>query len=189
MSKVHKNHGKKLLSILNEQITSLLSYEEHTPQIEIDIVKDNMRKLYEFIDSINSSVALTNNISHKNVEDIDKEINDLLDNAQTQFQKEDEQIEHQIKEQEIALEEQNIDDFIEPEIPNEEEIIKVHQEIDTAIITNKITEEIAKEIIEEANQIVEEIALEEHTTIEKVEKPEIEKIIIEATSFAEDFGG
>ncbi len=177
MSTVHKNHGKKLLSILNEQITSLLSYEDYTPQIEIDIVKDNMRKLYECIDSINSSVAVTNNISHKNVEDIDKEINDLLDNAQAQFQKEDEQIEQQIKEQEVALEEQSIEDSIEPEIPNEEEIIKVHEEIDTAIITNELTEEISNEIIEETAPVVEA----------KVEEAPVEKAKdkVETTPFAE----
>ncbi len=181
MNKVHKNHGKKLLSILNEQITSLLSYEEHTPQIEIDIVKDNMRKLYEFIDSINNSVAVSSNMSHKNVEDIDKEINDLLDNAQAQFQKEDEQIEQQIKEQEVVLEEQNIEDFIEPEIPNEEEIIKVHEEIDVvaeteAEVETEVEDEIEDEVeVETEIEVEDEIEVETEAVVEvEVEEPKVE---------------
>ncbi len=128
MSNTLKEQSKQLLDTLVAQINSLLEHNHKAPQIEIDIAKDNMRKLYELIDAL-SGKNIAPIVSQQKVEDIDKEINDLLAFAESQFSSDNEEIEEQIKEQEIVLEEQNEEDKIEPEIPNEEEVIKVHEEI------------------------------------------------------------
>ena len=175
MSTEHKNHGKHLLSLLNEQITSLLSYEDYTPKIEIDIVKNNMRKLYELIDSINDTVAVTNSITHSKVDDIDKEINDLLDNAQAQFTYEYEQ----------ELDVKNINNKIDLDTPNEiiEDTTQFIEEIIESIISAENISEIPVDTKEEVKQtkapiINKEIAIENPNQIKR-ETPPTQQIVLE----------
>jgi len=129
MSPIQKEHSIELVSIIKDQVTEVLAYKQNTPQIEIDILKENIRKLYEIINSVNK-VKIQDTVSTKQVESIDNEINELLDEATNQFK---EQLKEEpdaslILEQEEVLEEQNIEDKIEPEIPDEETIAKVHEE-------------------------------------------------------------
>jgi len=127
MSSKQIDHSTQLLAKLSSQIDNLLSYDDKAPQIEIDIIKENIRTLYDIIDNFNNATSAV--VTNQNIEDIDKEINDLLDIAEAEFNNEEEKIEEQIAEQEIVLEEQYIDDKQEPEIPKEEDINKIHNEL------------------------------------------------------------
>ena len=136
MNIAKKDHIKNQLLKLNQQIEKLLLINDNAHQIEIDIIKENLRSLYDSIDTFNDNIEVNPVVNADNIDKIDDEINELIDFANSQF--EDQEIEKQIKEQEIVLEEQNEDDKREPEIPEEKEIIEVHQKIDQKLeATNK----------------------------------------------------
>jgi len=134
MNIAKKDHIKNLLLKLNQQIEKLLLINEEAHQIEIDIIKENIRSLYESIDTFNQHTEPKPVITANAVDKIDDEINELIDFANSQF--EENEIEKQIKEQEIVLEEQNEDDKREPEIPEEKEIIEVHKDIEEKLEIN-----------------------------------------------------
>ncbi|RLD46666.1 MAG: hypothetical protein DRI86_02535 [Bacteroidetes bacterium] len=125
MSTINKVESLELASVIKKQVEILASYEQNIPQIEIDIVKENIRKLYDSIASFHIIEKSTPvNIQ---VESIDDEINDLLDEASQMFEQEKEK---QIIEQETVLEEQALEEKIEPEIPDEKTMAEVHEEIE-----------------------------------------------------------
>ena len=130
MSQIKKEYSLELISIIKEQTETLLAYEHKVPQIEIDIVKDNLKKLYEIVDGMNKTSAIQENYPLQE-QLIDDEINNLIDEAESQFIKEDGLPSENdlLIEQEKAFEEQNTIDLIEPEIPDEETITKVHEDI------------------------------------------------------------
>ena len=135
---IRKLSVQQLLQNIQQQVETLLSYDTNVPKIEVDIVKENLRKLYELIDSINSSQIDQPAVSQFVVDDIDKQITDLLDTANSQFEDNSKEIASQIEEQEIVLDEQNEDEIQKPEIPNEEQIAAVHSDIDSKqVIANK----------------------------------------------------
>ncbi len=167
MSNTIKNQGKTVLAKLNRQLEALLDSNNSNSQIEIDLVKDNLRVLYDLIDVLNDKLDHKSIVTSKEVDIIDDEINNLLDIANTEFEKENEDIDIQIKEQEIALEEQNDNNDREPEIPKETEIIKVHDDINKEL--NKI------ENIEPIEPTIEE------TPIDRIEEKEMKGDISEKT--------
>lgn len=59
MSAIVRNEIKELVDIIHEQTNTILSYTDRIPQIEIDIVRENLRKLYELmrqVDKVNSNI-------------------------------------------------------------------------------------------------------------------------------------
>jgi len=141
MSSNKKDHSARLLSKLNNQLEKLFSHTDNAPKIEIDIIKENLRHLYDLIDSYNTTTMDAPIVTNQHIEDIDNEINNLLDIADSEFAIEDQKIEKQIAEQEIVLEEQYKDDKHEPEIPQEKEITKLHDEL-----TERVESEASKEV-------------------------------------------
>jgi len=123
-----KEHSLELASVIKDQIEQITSYEQQAPQIEIDIVKENIRQLYETVSSFR--IVSKPTVDAVQVEAIDEEINNLLNEAEQMFV---EETEKQIKEQETVLEEQAEEDKIEPEIPDEETITKVHEEVENEV--------------------------------------------------------
>jgi len=124
MSTINKEQSLELASIIKKQVEILASYEQNIPQIEIDIAKENIRSLYDII----SSFHIVEKPSQYNVqvEAIDDEISNLLDEASQMFEQEKEK---QIIEQETVLEEQALEEKIEPDIPDEKTMAEVHEEI------------------------------------------------------------
>lgn len=132
-----KEQSVKLAVVIKSQVEKLTAYENEMPQIEIDILKEKIRQLYDNVSAF--SIVSEPEVEKVNPELIDDEINGLLDEASRMFEQEQEKL---IVEQETVLEEQAIEDKIEPEIPDEETITKVHEE---AVAEAKVEEE---EVIE-----------------------------------------
>jgi len=123
-----KEHSLELAAVIKDQIEQITSYEQQAPQIEIDIIKENIRKLYETVSSFR--VVTKPVVDAVQVEAIDDEINNLLNEAEQMFV---EETEKQILEQETVLEEQAEEDKIEPDIPDVETINKVHKEVEAEV--------------------------------------------------------
>jgi len=157
MSTIIKDQSLELASVIKKQIEILSSYEQNIPQIEIDIVKENIRKLYDTI----TSFHIVEKTAQYNVqvEAIDDEINNLLDEASQMFEQEKEK---QIIEQETVLEEQALEEKIEPDIPDEKTIAKVHKEVEGESIKAKVEveEESVKEMIEAKEKVEADIEIE-----------------------------
>ena len=131
MSTINKEQSLELASTIKKQVEILASYEQNIPQIEIDIVKENIRRLYDTITSFQIVEKPTQ--FNVQVEAIDDEISNLLDEASQMFEQEKEK---QIIEQETVLEEQALEEKIEPEIPDEKTIAEVHEEIKEKVETD-----------------------------------------------------
>ena len=87
MNGIIKDELKEIAEIILEQTHKLLDYENGAPQIEVDIVKDNIRKLYDNIDVL-LDVNMKNSSSAKNTIEvsIDEQVDDLLNIAEAEFQ-------------------------------------------------------------------------------------------------------
>ena len=109
MSEFIREEIKKIAKLIFEQTQKILTYEKGVPQIEIDIIKENIRRLYEHMDSL----AVTNMHSNKAYNEqalesvIDNQVDELINIAESQFEENIEQINKQITEQEDVIEEQN----------------------------------------------------------------------------------
>lgn len=73
MSHIIRNQIKELVEIIQEQTSTILTYSEKIPQIEIDIILGNLRKLYDSYNQLDKINAGTSSISSLNVveEEID----------------------------------------------------------------------------------------------------------------------
>ena len=109
MSEYIRKEIKELAEIILEQSQKLLAYTEDAPRIEVDIVKENIRKLYDHLDSlVNTSWQVNPNVADSRIEDsIDDQVDELLNVAEAQFEEDLEQINIQISEQEEVINEQN----------------------------------------------------------------------------------
>ncbi|MCK5847332.1 MAG: hypothetical protein KAG84_07830 [Bacteroidales bacterium] len=141
MNSIQKDHSRKVLAKLNKQLEAVLSSNNTISLLEIDLIKEDLRALYELVDSIDDIPMQNITTSSNAVDEIDKEINDLLDVAKLEFENDDSEIDDQIKEQESALDEQNDDDKHLPEIPKEEEITTIHDDIDNKLTNESRSEE------------------------------------------------
>jgi len=146
MNSIQKTQTIDLINSIKEQIEALVEYEQNAPLIEVDIVKENLRKLYEFVD-IMSSKSEINYVEEAKVEAIDKEIEDLLTQASKEFMEEQEV---QILEQEEILNDQ-LEEDITPEI-----IEEIVEETEPEVIIAKEEKPIIVEVEEKVEQKVEE---------------------------------
>ncbi len=117
MSSTQKKQAIILADSIKEQIGKIVENRQNHPLIEVDILKENLRKLYEIVEQLTSSANKIYTNEAK-VEAIDTEIENLLDEASKQFNAEAE-TKAQIIEQESVLDEQIIDDDLPPEILDE----------------------------------------------------------------------
>ncbi len=153
MGTINKEQSIELASKIKRQIEVLASYEQDIPQIEIDIIKENIRNLYTVVTDFQVfEKTITDNTQ---AEYIDDEINSLLDEASQQFEEEKEK---QIIEQETVLEEQAIEEKDNPEIPDEKTIAKVHEEIEEERL--KAKEESIKEKVKSVAKVEEKVEIE-----------------------------
>lgn len=135
MNPIHKNHTIELVNDIKEQLEKVLKYEQKIPLIEVDIVKENIRTLYEIVDSMGTTSAKPVTTDSALVNEIDKEIESLLDRAS----KEADETKDLIQKQEEVLNEQiEEEEDIQPEVTEEvvEEIIST--------IENEVVEEVKK---------------------------------------------
>jgi hypothetical protein len=164
MNEFIRKEIKELAEIILEQSQKLLAYEQGAPQIEVDIIKENIRKLYDNLDKVVNEKWQVRNIPKETIteEAIDEQVDELINIAEAQFEENIEKINQQIVEQEDIIEEQN--EVVEEEIeilehPREEEIkkeveaIKPIQEdvsVEESIIEEKpVLEEKKEEVVEE----------------------------------------
>ncbi|RUA29097.1 MAG: hypothetical protein DSY76_03685 [Bacteroidetes bacterium] len=114
-----KGEIKELAEIILEQTNKLLAYEQGAPRIEVDIIKENIRKLYDKMEVlIDVNWQITPPIEQSLEERLDEQVDELLDIAEAEFQGNLKEINELIDEQYESSEE-------ELEIINEEETIIV----------------------------------------------------------------
>ncbi len=89
MKEVKKQEIMMLVDLIKEQTGQILSYKNTVPQIEIDILKEKLRKLYDEVNYINfisgeenSTVAAEAEMSS----DVDEEARELIEIAEKQFE-------------------------------------------------------------------------------------------------------
>ncbi len=84
MNEILKVQSQELVTTIKNQLDTLLAYERKAPLIEIDIVKRNLQKLYDLVDSMSEEVNFLPEEELK-VTNIDDEIEELLEVAEDQF--------------------------------------------------------------------------------------------------------
>ncbi len=124
MSEFIRKEIKELAEIILEQSQKLIDYPQGAPQIEVDIIKENIRKLYEHMDSlVNTNWQSDTAPQEKTIEEsTDSQVEELLDIAAAQIEDNQEQITQQIQEQDEVIEEQN--EVVEEEIELSPEIVE-----------------------------------------------------------------
>jgi hypothetical protein len=159
MNSLQKKHPIELIDSIKVQLEKLVNYEQEAPLIEVDIVKENLRNLYEMVDNMFSS---SNDFIQPEVavDAVDKEIEDLLNEASKEFKQE---VDTQIKEQEEILDEQ-----LEAE-DEKPEVLKENIEEIAAAIEDEI-EAVKEEMVEEPK-----IETPKPPKIAKAEKPSVDK--------------
>lgn len=143
MNLIQKTQTIELINRIKEQIEVFVEYEQNPPLIEVDIAKENLRKLYEIVDKMASKTEI-NYVEESKVEAIDNEIEDLLNQASKEFN--DEQ-EGQILAQEEVLNEQIEEEELTPELIDENseifasEVIVAKEENPINIVADENQEE------------------------------------------------
>ena len=201
MSTIVRNEIKELVEIIHEQTNTILSYPERIPQIEIDIVRENLRKLYDLmrqVDKLNFTSIQEPNVT-VNIEELvhtevkeefkaEERVDSYLDFVATTFTNEPPVFEEPIvdtkKEEEIIILEP------EKEIP-----LFTFMEVKEEDSDNQHIEAVAEiqpELMENAGQIdkLEEVEIsteEDNTTIPIVEQISVseEKVHQEPSLFGE----
>lgn len=86
MNEIIRKEIKELAEIILEQSQKLLNYTNGAPQIEVDIAKENLRKLYDYVDTLVDVNWKSSSIEEETkLEDqIDNQVNELLDLAELQ---------------------------------------------------------------------------------------------------------
>ncbi len=84
MNEILKVQSQELVTTIKNQLDTLLAYERKAPLIEIDIVKRNLQKLYDLVDSMSDELNFLPEEEPK-VTTIDDEIEELLEVAEDQF--------------------------------------------------------------------------------------------------------
>jgi predicted phage tail protein len=162
MSELVRNQIEELAEIIREQTQKLLAYEQGAPQIEVDITKENLRKLYTLLESLVNDAWQT---PEKNISAlVDEQVDELLNTAEEQFGEAHEEIKQQIQEQHEIIEEQNEEQ--EEEIELDEE----HIEPEPAKIEKDEVKVEPKQSIKEVKKVAEHIP--ENQSAVKTEKTE-----------------
>ncbi len=88
MSEFIRKEIKELVEIIFEQSQKLLNYQDGAPQIEVDIIKENIRKLYDSLDVlVNPSWTHNGFEVEQNIEkEIDDQVDKLIDIAEQQIE-------------------------------------------------------------------------------------------------------
>jgi len=131
----------ELAEIILEQTQKLLAYSDGAPQIEVDIIKENIRKLYDRVDML-VDLNLTNSVRNTKAIDtqIDEQVDELLNIAEAEFQGNIDEISQQMG------------DLIDEQYEVKEEDIELSQEVvettpsetkekETAVVSNKKPED------------------------------------------------
>jgi len=137
MNEMMKGEIKELAEIILEQTNKLLAYEQGAPRIEVDIIKENIRKLYDKMEIlIDVNWQITPPIEQSLEERLDEQVDELLDIAEAEFQGNLKEINELIDEQYESSEE-------ELEITNEEETVIVDKVKEDTIIKDREEEKVA----------------------------------------------
>lgn len=166
-----------VLESLKEQIPVLINYKDKIPQIELDIVLDNIRKLYEDINDLkrcekpgegeNKPESITEKKKEEKTEEPDSSM--IVDENKENLSNEERATEgdksEQIVEEEIVRTEDKIED-------KTEEVLEIKEEIKSEVEEEEEEKEVPEDIIIEG---------EKETTEKVVEKPlrEPVKIVFE----------
>jgi len=196
MSKLIKNEVERLISVINDQIESLLSHQSQIPIIEIDLTKDSIKKLYQQLDYLTKPIDKNIELE-KIIGKIDKETNDLIDIADSQLNTEVETSEDNNKDSGQENIEEEKTEVIEPKDEPKEDIkkeVNEPKEIDKDEINPLEFQE--EQIIEEKKSSIKEVDSEkEKTPSKKISKKQnnkqqisiIDVISDEETSLGDQF--
>jgi len=137
MNEMIKGEINELAEIILEQTQKLLAYPDGAPQIEVDIIKENIRKLYDNVDAL-VDVNWTSSVRKVKAIDtqIDEQVDELLNIAEAEFQGNIDELSQQMG------------DLIDEQYEVKEEEIELSQEIVETIISE--TKE-AEEPVEVSN--------------------------------------
>ena len=126
MNEIIKGEIKELAEIILEQTNKLLAYKQGAPRIEVDIIKENIRKLYDKMDVlIDVNWHVTPPTEQSLEERLDEQVDELLNIAEAEFQGSLKEMGDLIDEQYDTKEE---DSEILPKIVDKAEIIDFPQE-------------------------------------------------------------
>lgn len=169
MNEQIKAEIEELSELILEQTRKLIAYELGAPQIEVDITKGSIRKLYDKIDLL-VDTNWKASTAQKLEEAIDDQVDELLNAATAQFEGNLKQIEQQILEQEEIIEEQA--ELQEEEIAVLEENIEIEIKAENTIKSNDTilttkTEEIqTQEPVAKVKEVEDEIIFAEEKVSE-----------------------
>ena len=174
---------EELSELILEQTRKLIAYDLGAPQIEVDITKESIRKLYDKIDLLvdtNWKASTTQKLE----EAIDDQVDELLNAAAAQFEGNLEQIEQQILEQEEIIEEQAElqEEDIEVSDENLEIEVKTKNPIkdNDSIFTNEEDKLQTKESIVGVEEVVDEIIFSEEKVSESTPEVKIDSTVEES---------
>jgi hypothetical protein len=136
-----------VLESLKEQIPVLISYEEKIPRIELDIVLNNIRKLYENIDDLkrcdkgNDNELIEKNKTEIVTTDIDEKVEKPVIELKIEEEVVEEKTQKEDKKEDAAVDEQAITEI---ETPKREEV-QPEEEMPEEIIEDNVQEEVQEE--------------------------------------------
>lgn len=102
-----KNQELRNLGLLiNQQIEAAIATEGLVAQIEIDIIKENLRKLYDEVNYLNSFRSMNGGIQEENVANLeqkmDQEAEELMAVAEQEFQPKKKVVAEKVEEEPVA---------------------------------------------------------------------------------------
>lgn len=170
MSDIIKAEIKRLVELVNDQTKEILEYPDSIPLIEIDLVKESLRRLYQHINYLSTPFDMTIGTPDVQVKEVE-ETEEAADETDLQAEELMNEAEKQIPEMQVIPTEEE---------PDEEIIDKEEVAHETEV------EEMAQQLEQEILQAVQEISeIPQEETVEEAEEPIAEEPIIETEIPAE----
>jgi len=174
MNEIIRAELEELAELILEQTRKLIAYGTGAPQIEVDITKESIRKLYDQLDFLvnpNWKASKDQNLEKA----IDDQVDELLNAAAVQFNDDLQQIEQQILEQEEIIEEQANIQKEDIEVLEEnveiQELSNTHKKEENIIITSESDEHYAIEPKIESKEKIDKSYFREEKSTENNSKP------------------
>ncbi len=187
MSDIIKAEIKRLVELVNEQTQHILEYPDGIPLIELDLVKESLRRLYQHVNYLSSTFDIPNPIVNPVEEeplpeaepsvqdesdDTDMQAEALMAEAEKQFEEKEEPQEEAPVSVEATLADllQEVDEAAAA-IAKEEEVVEEEAAPVEEVIPEQKEEEIVEEPVEEvvSEEIPEEVpVVEESAPVKEV---------------------
>jgi hypothetical protein len=178
MSNIIKAEIKRLVDLVNDQTNEILQYPDGIPLIELDLVKESLRRLYQHVNYLSSGYNMPTQEEEKALieneeavlDDTDLQAEALMDEADQQVHQMD--LEDLIDEVEAEAQMKAEKEMEEPSEPAKP-VLKEEPKEDTIDLSINAIEKEIEEAVEEVSQI------EEETTEAVEEAPQAKEEILE----------